>query len=138
MGGIWCSSNLWIQEVRFRRCFQGGTPEAATGTAQAAAVTPTAASGPQLVDVSLTEFAIDMPTTLPVGKVRFNVTNNGTVPHSFVLESEGISKRLANNVPPDDSAKLNADLKPGTYAVFCPVGEGAHRTKGMEVTLTVT
>jgi hypothetical protein len=124
--------------VMIAKVLPGGTPEAATGAAQAAAVTPTAASGPQLVDVSLTEFAIDMPTTLPAGNVRFNVTNNGTVPHSFVLEGEGISKQLANNVPPGGSSKLNADLKPGTYTVFCPVGEGAHRTKGMEVTLTVT
>jgi len=116
----------------------GGTPQAAAEPAPASASTPAAASEPQLVDVSLTEFAIDMPTTVPAGKVRFNVTNNGTVPHSFVLEGEGISKRLANNVPPGSSAKLNADLKPGTYTVYCPVGEGAHRGKGMEVTLTVT
>jgi uncharacterized cupredoxin-like copper-binding protein len=65
------------------------------------------------------------------------VANNGAVPHSFVLEGEGISKRLANNVTPGSSAKLNADLKPGTYTVYCPVGEGAHRARGMEVTLTV-
>jgi plastocyanin len=124
--------------VLIAKVLPGGTPEAATEAAQAAAATPAAASEPQLVDVSLTEFAIDMPTTVPAGNVRFNVANNGTVPHSFVLEGEGISKRLANNVPPGGSAKLNADLKPGTYTVYCPVGEGAHRAKGMEVTLTVT
>jgi len=132
-GGGATSVSVMIAEV-----LPGGAPEAATEAAQPAAGTPTAASGPQLVDVSLTEFAIDMPTTVPAGKVRFTVTNNGTVPHSFVLEGEGISKRLANNVPPGSSAKLNADLKPGTYTVYCPVGEGAHRGKGMEVTLTVT
>ena len=124
--------------VLIAKVLSGGTPEAATEAAQAAAATPAAASEPQLVDVSLTEFAIDMPTTVPAGNVRFNVANNGAVPHSFVLEGEGISKRLANNVPPGSSAKLNADLKPGTYTVYCPVGEGAHRAKGMEVTLTVT
>jgi plastocyanin len=124
--------------VLIAKVLSGGTPEAATEAAQAAAATPAAASEPQLVDVSVTEFTIDMPTTLSAGKVRFNVTNNGAVPHSFVLEGEGISKRLANNVPPGGSAKLNADLKPGAYTVYCPVGEGAHRAKGMEVTLTVT
>jgi plastocyanin len=123
--------------VMIAKVLSGGTPEAAANAAPAAG-TPAADSGPQLVDVSLTEFAIDMPETLPAGKVRFNVTNNGTVPHSFVVEGEGTTKRLANNVPPGGSAKLNADLKPGTYTVFCPVGEGAHRAKGMEVTLTVT
>jgi plastocyanin len=124
--------------VMIAKVLPGATPEAAAAATEVAAVTPAADSGPQLVDVSLTDFAIDMPETLPAGKVRFNVTNNGTVPHSFVVEGEGVSKRLANNVPPGGSAKLNADLKPGTYTVYCPVGEGAHRTKGMEVTLTVT
>jgi plastocyanin len=124
--------------VLIAKVLPGGTPDAATEAAQAAAATPAAASEPQLVDVSVTEFTIDMPTTWPAGKVRFNVTNNGAVPHSFVLEGEGISKRLANNVPPGGSAKLNADLKPGTYTIFCPVGEGTHRARGMEVTLTVT
>jgi plastocyanin len=123
--------------VLIAKVLSGGTPESATEAAQAAAATPAAASEPQLVDVSVTEFTIDMPTTLSAGKVRFNVTNNGAVPHSFVLEGEGINKRLANNVTPGSSAKLNADLKPGTYTVYCPVGEGAHRAKGMEVTLTV-
>jgi plastocyanin len=123
--------------VMIAKVLPGGTPEAAANAAPAAG-TPAADSGPQLVDVSLTEFAIDMPETLSAGKVRFNVTNNGTVPHSFVVEGEGTNKRLANNVPPGSSAKLNADLKPGTYTVYCPVGEGAHRAKGMEVTLTVT
>jgi plastocyanin len=123
--------------VMIAKVLSGGTPEVAANAAPAAG-TPAADSGPQLVDVSLTEFAIDMPETLPAGKVRFNVTNNGTVPHSFVVEGEGTNKRLANNVPPGSSAKLNADLKPGTYTVYCPVGEGAHRAKGMEVTLTVT
>jgi plastocyanin len=122
--------------VMIAKVLPGGTPEAAANGAPAG--TPAADSGPQLVDVSLTEFAIDMPETLSAGKVRFNVTNNGTVPHSFVVEGEGTNKRLANNVPPGSSAKLNADLKPGTYTVYCPVGEGAHRAKGMEVTLTVT
>src|SRR5829696_2158245 len=123
--------------VMIAKVLPGGTPEADANAAPAAG-TPAADSGPQLVDVSLTEFAIDMPETLPADKVRFNVTNNGTVPHSFVVEGEGTNKRLANNVPPGSSAKLNADLKPSTYTVYCPVGEGGHRAKGMEVTLTVT
>jgi hypothetical protein len=97
-----------------------------------------AGDGPNLVDVALTEFAIDMPAELPAGPTRFNIANNGNAPHSFVLEGEGLSKRLANTLGPGESARLNADLVPGTYTIFCPVGEGAHRERGMEVTLTVT
>jgi uncharacterized cupredoxin-like copper-binding protein len=129
--------------VMIAKVVPGGTPAAARQAVQtpapaATATTPAATSGPTLVDVSLSEFTIDMPTQVPVGAVRFNVTNNGTVAHSFVLEGEGISKRLANNLQPGESARLNATLTPGTYTVYCPVGEGAHRAKGMELTLTVT
>lgn len=110
--------------------------EAAADQATPAATDATAAS-PQLVDVSLTNFAIDMPTELTAGPVRFNIVNNGAAPHSFVLEGEGIRKTLANTLQPGDSARLNADLAPGVYTIFCPVGEGAHRAQGMELELTV-
>jgi plastocyanin len=100
--------------------------------------TASAAASPQLVDVSLTNFAIDMPTELPGGPVRFNIVNNGAAPHSFVLEGEGTKKTLANTLQPGESARLNADLAPGTYTIYCPVGEGAHRAQGMELELTVT
>jgi uncharacterized cupredoxin-like copper-binding protein len=106
----------------------GATPEAADSTD----------ASPQLVDVTLSNFTIDMPTELAAGPVRFNITNNGAAPHSFVLEGQGIRKALANTLQPGDSARLNADLAPGTYTIFCPVGEGAHRAQGMELELTVS
>ena len=101
-------------------------------------VTGGAGASPQVVDVTLTNFAIDMPTELAPGPVRFTIVNNGAAPHSFVLEGEGIRKALANTLQPGDSARLNADLVPGTYTIFCPVGQGAHRAQGMELELRVS
>lgn len=95
-------------------------------------------SGPEVADVSLTNFAIAMPEELAAGSYRFAIANNGAAPHNLVIEGEGISRRLANNLQPGQSGFLNIDLEPGTYTVFCPVGEGAHRANGMELTLTVT
>jgi hypothetical protein len=106
----------------------------------AAAGTPVAeaqAAGPQIVDVGLSNFVIEMPDTLPAGPTRFAITNNGQAPHNFVIEGNGQSRRLANNLQPGQSGFLNIDLAPGTYTIFCPVGEGAHRAQGMELALTV-
>ena len=96
------------------------------------------AGEPALVDVSLSEFTIDMPAELAAGPTRFAIVNNGGAPHNFVIEGPGLNRRLANNLQPGQSGFLNADLEPGTYTIFCPVGEGAHRSQGMEVELTVT
>jgi uncharacterized cupredoxin-like copper-binding protein len=116
----------------------GAVTEEAAADQATPAVTAAAGASPQLVDVSLTNFAIEMSTELPAGPVRFNIVNNGTSPHSFVLEGQGIRKTLANTLQPGASARLNADLVPGVYTIFCPVGEGAHRAQGMELELTVS
>lgn len=109
-----------------------GSPAAAEAPADAAA-----AAKPQVVEVALSNFVIEMPDTLPAGPTRFAITNNGQAPHNFVVEGNGQSKKLANNLQPGQSGFLNVDLAPGTYTIFCPVGEGAHRAQGMELTLTV-
>ncbi|MDQ3696311.1 MAG: hypothetical protein M3464_22245 [Chloroflexota bacterium] len=92
-----------------------------------------------VVGVRLSEFAINMPSDLPAGPTQFNVTNVGNgPPHNFVIEGNGISERLDANLERQTSGQLTVDLTPGTYTIFCPVGEGGHRSQGMELTLTVS
>jgi hypothetical protein len=117
-------------------------PGGAAGDASAAlsgtpAGAESAADSPRVVEVSLTEFAIDMPSELPAGATRFHIVNNGGAPHSFVLEGAGTRKALANPIQPGQASWLNVDLEPGEYTIFCPVGEGAHRAQGMELNLRV-
>lgn len=94
------------------------------------------AAASDTVAVSLSEFTIDMPTSLPAGQTVFEITNTGEFPHNFEIEGEGIEQELAENLRAGDSGVLVLDLAPGTYTIYCPVGN--HREQGMELELTVT
>ena len=91
----------------------------------------------EVVGVALSEFAIQMPTELAAGPARFNVSNVGSAQHGFVIEGEGIEGGLAENLGPRQSGSFELELEPGTYVVYCPVGQGTHRANGMELELTV-
>ena len=112
---------------------QGGV----TGTGEVGDEAETGAAGEMApVNVSLVEHQIDMPASIPAGTVTFNITNNGTEEHSFEIEGNGIEEGLGANLQPGESGTLTVDLAPGTFTVYCPVGD--HRAQGMELQLTVT
>lgn len=92
--------------------------------------------GVNVVGVVLTEFEIRMPTVLPAGPTQLNISNTGTLPHNLVIEGPGGVGTLETNLEPFSSGQLIGDFAPGTYTVFCPVGNGAHRANGMELTVT--
>jgi uncharacterized cupredoxin-like copper-binding protein len=88
------------------------------------------------VDVHLSEYAIQMPQTLPAGPTTFVVHNDGKKFHSFRIEGPGFSEILAKPVEPQMTESLQVTLQPGEYKVYCPVG--SHEIKGMKTTLKVT
>ena len=100
---------------------------------------PTPTAEPvQIVDLVLLEWLIDMPAETRAGAVNFVVTNEGSEAHSMVIESGGVAvAELPAPLDPGESTILSADLPPGEYVVYCPVGEGAHRAEGMETTMVV-
>jgi len=114
---------------------RAGRQAAATPASGAGATPAVAGSANAPVAVSEKEFMIDMPTTLPAGTTTFNVTNDGTITHSFEFEGQGIEKRLAQPLQPGQSGTLTVDLKPGTYEAYCPVD--GHKGMGMDVHVTV-
>ena len=87
------------------------------------------------VEVRLTDFAIDMPTTLPAGMTTLNIINDGQAPHNLEIEGSGIDTRLETNLAEGETGTLQVDLTPGTYKVYCPVGN--HEEQGMVLELTV-
>jgi uncharacterized cupredoxin-like copper-binding protein len=110
---------------------QGESPGSAD--TKTAATVPDSAKGS--VEVKLTEYQIEMPTSVDAGATTFNVTNTGKDTHGFEIEGNGIEKTLKPRLKKGESGSLQVDLKPGTYKVYCPVL--GHKKRGMLLDLTV-
>jgi uncharacterized cupredoxin-like copper-binding protein len=114
------------------------TTTSATTTEQettTAAQTTTAAPQPQAstVDVTETEFKIALASTqLKAGKITFDVSNNGAIPHDLAIEE---TDQKTKEIPSKGSAKLTATLKPGTYELYCSIP--GHKEAGMDIKVTV-
>src|SRR5215207_5212945 len=64
------------------------------------------------------------------GKVTINFDNlSETTPHAVEIEGQ------QSDIVTASKSSVTADLKPGEYEYFCPVGD--HRDQGMKGTLTV-
>lgn len=88
------------------------------------------------VEVTLTEYAIEIPHEVPTGTITFALVNEGDEIHSFQIEGQGISDGLPDYLEPGQAGLVEVTLGPGIYEVFCPIGD--HAEQGMAATLTVT
>ena len=87
---------------------------------------------PQVVDFSLSEFAIDGPSEIGAGPTRLEVSNDGSVAHNLTLDGGPSTPDLNAG----DAATLDlGTLDPGSYVIFCSIA--GHREAGMELALTV-
>ena len=92
---------------------------------------------PGTVKVRLSEWKVELSErTVATGTVAFTIANTGSIPHAFEVEGPGI-ERETDVIQPGSSATLTLSLKPGTYKMYCPIGEGSHQKLGMESHLTV-
>jgi uncharacterized cupredoxin-like copper-binding protein len=87
------------------------------------------------VDVTLSEYKIDMPTSLKPGKTAFVVKNAGKKKHNFEVKGNGTDQKFISNLAPSETKVLHVQLKRGTYDVTCPVD--LHPMKGMTTKVTV-
>lgn len=110
-------------------------PISATQPAVQATQVGVPVTGNQTVNVTETEYKLDMPNTVKAGTITFNVSNKGTVAHSLEIQGQGFDQQLSSQLQPGQSGSLQVTLKPGSYMVFCPVD--GHKGLGMDVNLTV-
>jgi plastocyanin len=70
------------------------------------------------------------------GKVTIALTLPGGLknPHGIAIDGNGVDED-GPVTQPGGSSTVTADLKPGTYTFYCPVGN--HREEGMKGKLTV-
>src|SRR5438093_2800729 len=92
---------------------------------------------PAAVSAKLSEWKVELSKrSVAAGSVTFTVENVGSIPHALEVEGQGIEQETAV-IQPGASATLTLTLKPGTYEVYCPVGEDSHKKLGMETELKV-
>ena len=90
------------------------------------------------VSAQLSEWKVELSEgRIAAGTVTFTIKNVGSIPHAFEVEGKGIEKETPV-IQPGASATLTLTLRPGSYEVYCPVGEDSHKMLGMTTRLTVT
>ena len=90
----------------------------------------------ETVEVRETEFRLE-PAEITLdrpGTYAFRAVNDGDVTHALEIEGGGIEEETAE-IGPGESAVLEVNLDPGTYVLYCPVGD--HKERGMDSTVTV-
>ncbi len=109
---------------------------AGTGTGTQAEQ-PTPAGPPaETISITETEFKLD-PADIEIDKagvVEFEVENAGSVTHALEVESADLEEKT-EEIAPGESATLKVELEPGTYELYCPVGD--HEDRGMTGELRV-
>src|SRR5216684_2281206 len=92
---------------------------------------------PVAVTATLSEWKVELSERrIAPGVVTFTVMDSGSIPHGFEVEGEGIEQET-KVIQPGATATLTLTLKPGTYEVYCPVGEDSHKKLGMDTRLRV-
>jgi uncharacterized cupredoxin-like copper-binding protein len=129
-------------------CSDDGTPQGATQTpGQAtttattsptggAATSPAAPSAGTRVEVVENEFSIELSRSdFSPGTYTFVVSNQGKADHDLAIMGPGVDGQteiLASSA----TGELTVTLQPGTYELWCTVGN--HRARGMEQEITVS
>jgi len=110
----------------------GGNLPTSDGTTTSA---PTAGGGTHIA-VTETEFSIRLPSSnLTPGSYTFAVENTGNAPHDLVIKGPGVDSVRTQVLEKGAKGEVTVALQPGTYEVWCSVGN--HRSRGMETTITV-
>lgn len=89
-----------------------------------------------VVEVTEVDYKIRLPeTSVERGAYTFELKNEGKDMHNLAVKGPGVSAETPT-IGPGKTAKLEAELKPGTYELYCSVP--GHRGLGMSAKLEVS
>jgi uncharacterized cupredoxin-like copper-binding protein len=137
---------------------------ATTQGADASTTTAAAAPEPNQVDITLSDFVIDMPAEIPAGYTRLTATNAGAVEHHLILArlhdgvtfdqllgtfatDQAAAEKMIdyaggpNGVVPGATGSVEVNIEAGEYVAICviPGADGLpHAAHGMIAHVTVT
>ncbi len=113
-----------------------GAPAESGSQPQAREVESRQVDSSDAIQVSAQEFSFTLDASqAQAGEVTFIVTNNGTMPHDFAIQGEGVDEKTPM-IDPGESATLTVELEPGSYTYICTLP--GHAMLGMKGTFTVT
>ena len=104
---------------------EAATEESSSGSASKLAIAAAPGGAKKFTETSYEATA---------GQVEVNFANDSQLPHAVEIEGNGVEEET-ETVTGEAAPPLTVYLKPGTYEIYCPVGD--HRAAGMEATLTV-
>ena len=112
----------------------GGDDEEEAATTTPAETSTSASSGGETIDITETEFALDpSEASAAAGEVTFAIANEGSIPHNLEIEGDGVEE-VSETIEGGASTELAVELEPGTYTMYCNIGD--HADQGMEGEVT--
>ena len=91
------------------------------------------------VDVTMTDYKFHPnPIHVTAGRIRFRISNVGTVGHDLTILTPDSTRRIAHTalVPPGGQANVSMDLAAGIYPVICT--QPGHLELGMETSVVAS
>lgn len=124
-------------------CGGDGDVERSFDAADTAAAEGTEAGEPSAVSrmrgdtvvVEMDEYLIDLPDTLPAGRLVFEVRNMGFEEHNLEVHRDSLLFESGRPLNPRETRRMEVVLEPGSYRVICTVS--GHEGRGMTTGLAV-